>query len=421
NPSGQPDRILLGIEDITGRKRATEAATRLAAIVESSDDAIISKDLNGVITSWNNGAERLFGCTAAEAVGQPVTFLVPPECVDEEQGILGRIRHGESIAHYETVRQGRGGVLIHVSLTASPIRNESGEVVGASTIARDITERRRAEASLREAQAQLADRAGQLEQAVTDRTAELTATNKQLETFIYSIAHDLRAPLRAMQGFSSMLVQEAGETLTETARDYAQRISKAAQFMDSLLIDLLGFSRISQQRLELAPVNLEEVIASVLPRLEQDIQEKNARVEAPGPWPVVLGHAPVLEQVLVNLLNNALKFVAPGTRPRIRLWAEPVPAPASSPAAIDSQPSTPDPQLVRIWVEDNGIGIPAGQHEHVFRLFNRLHGDKFPGTGIGLAIVQKAVERMGGNVGVESFPGQGSLFWIDLRRVPGPG
>jgi len=267
----------------------------------------------------------------------------------------------------------------------------------------DITERKKAEETVRRAQAQLVDHAGELEKAVAARTAELTSTNKQMETFVYSIAHDLRAPLRAMEGFSGMLAEEAGPTLSEAGRDYAKRISSSAQFMDSLLMNLLTFSRVSQQRVELTAVDPETVINTELSREENEIQEKHARVEVKGPWPRVLAHEPTLNQVLFNLLDNALKFTRPGAPALIRLWSEEV-------------PEAPVP-TVRICVEDNGIGIAPEHQEQTFGLFTRLHGDKFPGTGFGLAIVQKGVEHMGGRVGVESTPGKGARFWFELRKA----
>ena len=401
---GQEDRkVGIIFNDITERKRAEMAAASLAAIVESSDDAIISKDLNSVITSWNKGAERLFGYTAQEIIGQSIYRLIPLDRQPEETKIIEQIKRGETVNTFETVRLRKDGSLLEVSLTISPLRNASGQVIGASKIARDITERKKAEETLRRAQAQLSDHAGELEKAVAARTSELTSANKQMEAFVYSIAHDLRAPLRAMEGFSSMLVEEAGASLSEAGHDYAKRISRSAQFMDSLLMNLLTFSRVSQQRVELTAVDPETAINAELSRLENEIEEKKARVEVKGPWPLVLAHEPTLNQVLFNLLSNALKFSKRGTPALIRIWPE------------EAQ-GAPFPS-VRIWVEDNGIGIAPEHQEETFRLFTRLHGDKFPGTGFGLAIVQKGVEHMGGRVGVESAVGKGARFWFELQKA----
>lgn len=264
----------------------------------------------------------------------------------------------------------------------------------------EISDRKQAEEALQLAQALLLDRAGQLEGLVAQRTEELMATNKQLEAFVYTIAHDLRAPLRSMRGFSELLAAEVGTTLSPAGQDYTNRINKSAAFMDELLRDLLDFSRIAQQHVELTPVNLTGVVADALARLQNDIQEKHARVESIGPWPVVLAHEPTLAQVLFNLLSNALKFVAPGVPPVLRLRA------------------STQGGFVRVWVEDNGPGIAPDHQAQIFQLFTRLEGDRHPGTGIGLAIVQKGVERMGGRAGVESTLGEGSRFWFELRSAP---
>jgi signal transduction histidine kinase len=263
----------------------------------------------------------------------------------------------------------------------------------------EIAERKKVQHELQDAQELLADRADELERAVAERTRELIATTKQMEAFVYSIAHDLRAPLRSMQGFSTLLLEDEETVLSNLGKEYATRIVTSAQHMDRLLRDLLAFSRIAQQSVELTSVNLGEVIAEVVSGLEPKIKEKAARVEAPGPWPHVAAHAPTLAQVLTNLVGNALKFVDPAVPPKVRLWAE------------------EKGEVVRVWVEDNGIGISPNHQHQIFKLFTRLHGEQYPGTGVGLAIVEKGIERMGGHIGVESTAGSGARFWFELRKA----
>lgn len=375
------------------------ARSKLAAIVEFSDDAIISKDINGIITSWNHGAEHLFGYTAGEAVGKSVTMLIPEERLDEEPEILERIRRGERIVHYETVRRRKDGTSLEISLTVSPLRNERGEIIGASKIARDITERKRAEEALRLAQAELHEHAAKLEKAVAERTADLRATNEQLETFVYSIAHDLRAPLRSMGGYAQLLIEDHAPSLEQNAQQMLKRINASCEFMDRLLMDLLAYGRAARAEIELGPVETQRAWETALFQCATQIEQSKAEVQTLRPLPIVRAHEGTLGQILANLLSNALKFVAPGVRPRIRFGGE------------------ADDLLIRLWVEDNGIGIPADQKERIFRVFERLHGPRYAGTGIGLSIVRKGVERMGGHVGLESTPGKGSRFWIELPKA----
>jgi signal transduction histidine kinase len=308
--------------------------------------------------------------------------------------------HGKTVAMNEALML--GAVRQHELAEAANRLNARLEL--------EMAERKLAQQALMDAKAALADEAVLLERLVAERTTELSSTNKQLEAFVYTIAHDLRAPLRSMEGFSDMLVKDERLGLSGRGHDFAQRISASARLMDAMLTDLLAFSRISQQKLDLVPVKLETIVGATLARLQRDIQKTKGQVQATGPWQAVLAHGPTLNQVLFNLLSNALKFVRSGVPPQIRLRTE---------EASSARPSTPflHPGFVRVWVEDNGIGIAPEHRDQIFRLFLRLHRDAFEGTGVGLAIVQKAIERMGGRIGVESSSGHGSRFWFDLRKA----
>jgi signal transduction histidine kinase len=238
----------------------------------------------------------------------------------------------------------------------------------------------------------------ELEERVRRRTQALEESNQHLEAFTYTVAHDLRAPLRAMQGFSQALLEDYAGRLDATGRDYVVRVTNAAQRMDGLIQDLLAYSRLSRTQLQTETVDLESVVDRVLLTFTPEIRAKHAVVEVGRPLPPVCAHPSTLEQVLANLVSNALKFVNPGTTPRIRISAE----------ERDGRVCTS--------VIDQGIGVDPQYHERIFGVFERLHGpETFPGTGIGLAIVRKGVERMGGRVGLESQPGKGSRFWFILQ------
>jgi len=243
-----------------------------------------------------------------------------------------------------------------------------------------------------------------LEEQVRERTSALQERNDELEAFGYSISHDLRAPLRAMQGFSQALLEDCGDRLDAMGREYAERIVAGGKRMDELIRDLLAYSRVSRAELQLMRVPLTPIAQSALAELSGLLRSRSANVRVDEPLPVVLGHPATLSQVLMNLLGNGLKFVPPERTPELRVSAE------------------RRNGLVRVWVEDNGIGIAPEHLARIFRVFERLHStDDYPGTGIGLAIVRKAAERMGGRVGVESNPGSGSRFWIELQPAPGEG
>ena len=369
-----------------------EAARRMAAIVESSDDVILAKDLDGVITSWNPAAERTFGYRAHEAIGQPITIIVPPDRLFEEGEVLRRMRAGERTDHFDTVRWTKDGRPVEISLSVSPIRDRDGAIIGASTIARDITERKRAEADLKRLNETLEER-------VHERTRQLEEINVELNAFGYTVSHDLRAPLRAMNGFATALVSAYGDKLDARGKDFAGRIVAAAEQMDRLIQDLLAYSRLSRDELRLQPLTLDDVVRDTLAALAAEIQQRRASVSVSESLGVVVANRQALGHVVTNLLSNAIKFVAPAATPRVRVWSEPTGG------------------MQRLWVADNGIGIEPAYQANIFRVFERLHASEaYPGTGIGLAIVRRGTERMGGRVGLESTPGQGTAFWIELPR-----
>ena len=282
---------------------------------------------------------------------------------------------------------------------AFPIRNAEGKITRWFGTNTDITELRETEAKLAEANELLSDRAKHLEKTVAERTVALKEINDQLEAFVYSIAHDLRSPLRSMQGFSQILMEGHGGTLNEDARNYLSRINKSAEFMDKLIMDLLAFGRAGRAEIEFEPVDLQKAWSNALFQSATEIEKTNAQIEAVPPFPSVRAHEATLSQVLANLLSNALKFMPSGVQPHIRFWTE------------------EDGGSVRLWVQDNGVGIPKEYQERIFRVFERLQGAHYPGTGVGLSIVRKGVERMNGKVGVESEPGKGSRFWIELPKA----
>ena len=236
-----------------------------------------------------------------------------------------------------------------------------------------------------------------LNQDLTNRADQLSAANKELESFCYTIAHDLRAPLRAMEGLTAALVDDFGSNLDALGHQSADRIRQSAARMDQMIQELLSYSRLSFVQLELQPVRLDDVVKDAISQIDYDLRQKKARLQVKRSRHRVLAHQPMLVQVVSNLLANAVKFCGEGISPEVIVREE------------------RRGDFVRVWIEDNGIGIAPEHCERIFRIFERLHDrDKYTGTGIGLAIVQKAIARMGGKVGVESEPGRGSRFWFEL-------
>jgi len=379
--------------DLGQRQQTDEPLARLAAIVSSADDAIISKDLNGVITSWNSGAERLYGYTAAEAVGQNIRLIIPESRSDEEYEILARLKRGWRIEHLETERRHKDGHIIPVSLTISPIRDATDKVVGASKIARDITERKRTERELRQAHEKL-------EQRVVERTAELEAANKELEAFSYTVSHDLRAPLRAIDGFSRILLDEFAAALPPECQDYLCDVRANTQQMGRLVDDLLTFSRLSRQPLKKQPIDAGDVARQVFDELLTDVYEGRPELrmsELPACW----GDPALVKQIWSNLLSNAIKYTSKQSQPTIEIGS-----------------TNGDAREHTYFVKDNGVGFDMKYAHKLFGVFQRLHrAEDYEGTGVGLAIVQRIVHRHGGRVWADARPGEGATFYFTLPAV----
>jgi PAS domain S-box-containing protein len=527
-PIREADGNMLGVvlvfRDVRKQRAAELTARNLAAIVEHSDDAIYSVDLNGIVTSWNRAAEKMFGYVSSEIVGQPVFILIPFDKPNEELQILDRVRHGERVEHYETIRRRKDGSDLKVSLTVSALKEPSSDrIIGVSKIARDITERKRmeqiaretgeryrtlfnsidegfciielildadnrsqdyrfievnpafekqtgiknaagrrmreiapqheqywfdiygkvaltgepirfeeraealdrwfdvygyrveqpesrrvailfnditerkkAEQALAKANKELEDYSHNLEAMVAERTSKLQQTVADLEAFSFTISHDLRSPLRAMQGFAQALEEEYSDKLDADGREYLKRIGRAAVRLDDLIREVLTFSRAGRADLPIETVNLDQLVEEVI-QTYPSIRMPHAEITVKHPLAPVLANRASLVQCVSNLLTNAVKFVPAGATARIQVATE----------QHDSK--------VKFAVKDNGIGIPENLLSKIFEPFQRGHPEAgYEGTGMGLAVVRKAIQRMGGTLGVQSHVGQGSTFWLEL-------
>jgi len=290
-----------------------------------------------------------------------------------------------------TVLLARDGTETPIDDSAAPIRKRDGPLFGVVLVFRDFTEQKAA-------QNEILRLNSALEQRVAERTRELRETIQELETFSYTVAHDLRGPLRTMHRSAEVLLVEQAPRLPEEGSDFLRRIAESAGRMDQLIQDLLAYSKVARSDLKATPVEPRLVLADLMMQMSPEIKERNADIRVENSLGSLLADPILLAQVFTNLLSNALKFVPRGKSPQVKIWAE------------------RRNGRERIWVEDNGIGIDTRYRERLFRLFERLDSD-YPGTGIGLAIVKRAVERMGGRVGFEPGPEKGSRFWIELPRA----
>jgi PAS domain S-box-containing protein len=358
------------LRDITARKQAEAVHERLAAIVEHTHDAIFSKSPEGRIVSWNRGAQQLFGYSEHEAVGRPVLMLVPDRLADEERRMLAQVRDQKRSALFETLRRRKDGSEVEVSVQLSPILNVAGEVVGESSITRDITESRR-------------------------RAKELQRSNAELEQFAYVASHDLQEPLRMVANYTELLARRYQGQLDEKADKYIHYASDGARRMQRLVSDLLAYSRVGSQGQPLEPTSSQMTMQDVLKGLQQVVRETGARLEFHD-LPTVMADPGQLHQLLQNLVSNAIKFRREEA-PHIVVTA------------------IPDGAQWSFSVSDNGIGLEQRFAERIFQMFQRLHErGRYEGSGIGLAICKRIVERHGGRIWVESTPDVGSTFHFTL-------
>jgi PAS domain S-box-containing protein len=386
--------------DVTERKQAEvalrESEALKSAILQSALDCVVTIDNESRVVEWNPAAERTFGYEKGTILGELMAeHIIPGEY---------REKHYQGLAHYlatgegpllgkrievEAMRADGSRFPAELAITATQVRDKPHFTAHL----RDITERKRATDALLELTATL-------ERRVEERTRALEEVNQELKAFSYTVSHDLRAPLRAMEGFADILLHDFADKLGEDGQRYAKRIADAATRMDDLIEDLLAYSRLTSSDLHLQRVELAALVEKAAAELYEAPECATAQLEIRPPFPPVRAHPTVLRQIVSNLLSNAVKFVPKGRNPDIKVWSE----------ARDD--------VVRLWIEDNGIGIALEHQSEIFDVFQRLHAPgAYPGTGIGLAIVRRGVERMNGESGVISELGKGSRFWIELPKA----
>jgi PAS domain S-box-containing protein len=370
---------LLSFHDVTMRKEAEAANARLSAIVQSSEDAIVSKDLNGIITSWNHGAEKIFGYTPDETIGKPITILIPADRAGEEPPILERIRRGERIDHFETVRRHKDGSLVDISLTISPIIDERGAIIGASKIARDITLRKRTEEALR-------------------------AADRAKDEFLAMLGHELRNPLGALA--SAVRILDLKERSPDHVAHARAVIDRQIERLSHLVDDLVDASRLTSAKMRLSrrPLDLGHVVEETIEVLRTRGLLDRHQLTFYGSRVWIDADETRIEQIVTNLVGNAVKFTPPDGAITVSVRA--------------------DGQHALLEVKDTGVGIPADVLPKIFDLFvqsERSLDRSQGGLGIGLTLVRRLVELHGGSVQASSGgAGMGSTFTVRLPAIPAP-
>lgn len=402
---GAVQGAVLVFRDVTARRRAAqelrERQAEFAFALESGGMGVWHWHLGSQRSRWNRQEFELFGARpTSDGWVDTQAFFAPMVQEDRpavEAAIARAVRDDvdfEAEFRIDHPTRGRRWIAGRGRCLGPPAPDGSRTMIGLNW---DVTQQREAEERLRQANDTLARHAEELERQVQQRTRALSEANVELQAFAHSVAHDLRAPLRNVQGYATALLEDEAGRLSEQGQLYAQRMADAAVTLDHLISDLLAYSRLSRADLVREPVDLEAVVRSTLRELAEEVDRTGATVEVRSPLPMASGHRAVLSQVVTNLVSNALKFVAPGTHPHVLIEGR------------------REGDRVVLVVADDGIGIDPRFHDRIFGVFERLHGaERYPGTGIGLAIVRRGVERLGGRVRVESGPGTGSRFVVEL-------
>jgi PAS domain S-box-containing protein len=389
---------ILGVSTLVRKRAQTrlfEAEERFRNLAENIEEAFwVSDPRSSTLLYINPAFERIWG-RPQEALYQNsrlwLEAIVPEERERVSASYSERAMSGTYDETYQITRP--DGSFRWIRDRGWPVNDENEQFEYVVGIAEDITQ-------MRHTQDALAALNADLERRVEDRTQALIEVNRELDAFAYSISHDLRAPLRSMQGYADALVEDFRDSLGPEGQHYTKRIAAAATRMEDLIQDILTYSRLAKEEVSVRPESLEAALDQVLTDLAATVAATGATIRVQRPLPEVRSNRAVLQQVLSNLIANGMKFIGPGQKPVLLIHAE------------------RRAGYVRLWVEDNGIGIAPEHQRRIFDPFQRLHGiEAYPGTGIGLAIVRRAMTRMGGACGVESEPGQGSRFWIELRAT----